>query len=58
MDNFKEEDIGNFIAKMGMTMANAAPSTLGTLLATAMMKGGRAIKGKSKLKLDDMVCLG
>ncbi|NMB28411.1 MAG: dihydroxyacetone kinase subunit L [Tissierellia bacterium] len=58
MDNFKEEDIGNFIAKMGMTMANAAPSTLGTLLATAMMKGGRAIKGKSKLKLDDMVCFG
>ncbi|WP_315121086.1 dihydroxyacetone kinase subunit DhaL [uncultured Clostridium sp.] len=58
MDKVEGKDIGAFIGKMGMVMGNTVPSTMGTLMATAMMKGGKAIKGLEKISLKDMVDFG
>jgi len=40
-----EETIpGKLMIRMGMTIAKTAPSTMGTLLATGFMKGGKAVE--------------
>jgi dihydroxyacetone kinase len=43
------EDIGKFLAGAGMAANRAAPSTMGTLLATALMRAGKVVKGKTEL---------
>ncbi|GAA0719230.1 dihydroxyacetone kinase subunit L [Clostridium malenominatum] len=58
MDKVEGEDIGALIGKMGMVMANTVPSTMGTLMATALMKGGKAIKGLKQITLKDMIDFG
>jgi len=45
---------GKFFMKMGMAIAKAAPSTMGTLLATGFMRGGKAIVGKPDLLTEDL----
>ncbi len=49
-----ETDIGKFFAQAGMIMAKAAPSTMGTLMATGFMRGGKAIRGKTVLEAVDV----
>lgn len=49
---YTESDIGVLFIKIGMAMAKAAPSTMGTLIATGFMRGGKAIKGAEQLDLD------
>lgn len=49
-----ETDIGMFFAKAGMTMSKAAPSTMGTLVATGFMRGGKAVKGRTELDSRDL----
>lgn len=44
-----ESDVGTLFAKAGMAMAKAAPSTMGTLVATGFMRGGKAVKGRTEL---------
>ncbi len=46
------DDIGKFLSGAGMAANRAGPSTMGTLLATALMRAGKAVKGKSELKPD------
>ena len=41
-----ENDIGIFLKKSGLVMAAAAPSTMGTLIATGIMKSGDVVKDK------------
>lgn len=55
LDNLNIEDIGMLIMKAGMIMANEAPSTLGTLVATGMIKGGKVLKGKKEIELNDII---
>ena len=50
----EETDIGKIFMKAGMTMAKAAPSTMGTLMATGFMRGGKAIVGKSEISVPDL----
>ena len=50
----EEADIGQIFMKAGMIMAKAAPSTMGTLMATGFMRGGKAIAGKSKISVPDL----
>ncbi len=45
MADADEDDPGMLFAKAGMAMAKAAPSTMGSLVATGFMKGGKAVKG-------------
>jgi dihydroxyacetone kinase len=40
-----EEDLGKFFFGLGRAFNNKAPSTMGTLLATALMRGGREVRG-------------
>lgn len=50
----KTDDIGKFLAGAGMAANKAAPSTMGTLLATALMRAGKAVKGKTELSNEDL----
>lgn len=54
----EDTDIGTVLGKMGMLMANVAPSTMGTLMATAIMKAGKEVKGRSEIGLKDAVDMG
>jgi dihydroxyacetone kinase-like protein len=49
-----ENDIGIFLKKSGLAMAGAAPSTMGTLMATAIMKSGDAVQGKWHIDKQDI----
>jgi len=50
----EETDIGKILMKAGMVMAKAAPSTMGTLMGTGFMRGGKAIAGKSEISAADL----
>jgi dihydroxyacetone kinase len=43
------DDIGKYLANAGMALNRAAPSTMGTLLATALMRMGKEAKGATTL---------
>jgi dihydroxyacetone kinase-like protein len=45
--------IGIFLKKSGFAMAGAAPSTMGTLVATGIMKAGDAVREKEFIELAD-----
>ncbi len=49
-----EDDLGSYIASAGMAVNRAASSTMGTLLATALMRAGKVAKGKSELTPEDV----
>jgi len=53
----EEEDIGRVFIKVGMTLAETVPSTLGTLIATGFMRAGKTIKGKTEVDLSDSVSM-
>jgi dihydroxyacetone kinase-like protein len=52
-ESLEETDVGKLLSRAGMTLARAVPSTMGTLLATGLMKGGKAITGKTEILLSD-----
>ncbi len=51
------EDLGKFFLGAGMAANRAAPSTMGTLTATGLMRAGREVKGKSQLTLQDLAAM-
>lgn len=57
---FTGTDIGKFFMQVGMTFAKAVPSSMGTLMASAFMKGGKEIAGKEVLTAADLskFCVG
>lgn len=42
-------DIGKLLMKAGMKMSSLVPSTMGFLMSTGVMEGGKALKGKTEL---------
>lgn len=54
VNGLEETDIGKILAKAGMTIAQIAPSTMGTLVGSGFMRSGKAVKGKQELGLTDM----
>lgn len=50
----QEKDLGIFLKKSGFAMAAAAPSTMGTLVATAIIKAGDAVKSKQCIDKSDI----
>ena len=50
-------DIGKWLAQAGMAANRAGPSTMGTLLATALMRAGKEVRGKSELTPDDLATM-
>lgn len=45
---------GRLFMKVGMAIARAAPSTMGTLVATGFMRGGKAVAEKRSLAAGDL----
>jgi dihydroxyacetone kinase len=43
------DDLGKFLAGMGMAFNRAAPGTMGTLIATALMRAGKVARGEASL---------
>lgn len=46
-----ETDIGKLLMKCGMKLSSAVPSTMGTLLASGLMSGGKAILGRAEIDI-------
>lgn len=42
-------DIGKTLMKAGIKMASVVPSTMGTLMASGVMEGGKSLKGKTEI---------
>ena len=51
-------DIGRVLVQAGMAFNNAAPSTMGTLMATAFIRAGKSVAGKQTIDLGDLVDMG
>ena len=45
----EEADMGKRLSKSGMKMSSVVPSTMGTLMSSGIMAGGKALKGKPEL---------
>lgn len=52
--NAEEADIGKLLGQTGIAINRAAPSTMGTLVATALMRAGQAVRGKTALEVADL----
>ncbi len=50
-------DVGKFLMSAGMATNKAAPSTLGTLFATALMRAGKLVKGKSEITAEELALM-
>ncbi len=49
-----DTDPGKLLVRAGMAIAKAAPSTMGTLMATGFMSGGKALQGAPSVGLAEM----
>ena len=49
-----DQDIGTLLTKSGLAFNGTAASTIGALLATACMRAGKAVKGKTEIDLADL----
>ena len=49
-----EGDLGKWLGKAGMAANRAGSSSFGTLLATALLRGGKAVAGKAPLTGEDL----
>jgi phosphoenolpyruvate---glycerone phosphotransferase subunit DhaL len=50
----EEPDLGKLLIKIGMAIARAAPSTMGTLVGSGFMSGGKAVTGVPALGVGEM----
>lgn len=48
-ENAEADDAGKTLMKAGMKMSSVVPSTMGTLMSSGIMEGGKALKGKREL---------
>jgi dihydroxyacetone kinase-like protein len=55
LPSLKGQDAGTIVARAGMTFNGKAASTIGALIATACMRAGKEIKGKTEIDLADLV---
>ena len=54
LKDFNEDKIGKIFIKAGMVLAEASPSTMGTLIADGLIKGGMVVKDKTEVNLSDL----
>ncbi|MGB4676796.1 MAG: DAK2 domain-containing protein, partial [Aggregatilineales bacterium] len=48
-DTAPDDDLGKYVMTAGMKVNSAAPSTMGTLIASGLMRAGREAKGRAEL---------
>jgi dihydroxyacetone kinase-like protein len=58
LETTEETDAGKLLAACGMNFNKASPSTFGTLLASAFLGAGQAVKDKQELRTDDLLSAG
>jgi dihydroxyacetone kinase-like protein len=51
------DDIGKWLGKAGVTANRVGSSSFGTLLATALMRAGKVVAGKTDLTPDDLAAM-
>lgn len=56
--DMNEDHPGEIIIKSGSILSQEAPSTLGTLIATAFIRAGKVVKGKDVIDLKDLANMG
>ncbi len=49
-----EADLGKLFMQVGMAIAKAAPSSMGTLVGSGFMRSAKALKGKTEMTADDL----
>lgn len=54
LSEWKGEDIGTVLVKAGMTLSNAAGSTIGAFVAMAFTKAGKQVAGKRQISLAEL----
>lgn len=58
LEELEGKPVSDQLARSGMAFNRAAASTFGVLFATAMMRGGAAVKGKDDAGVEDIVAIG
>ena len=53
-ENSEPGDSGKTLMKAGMKMAGLVPSTMGTLMSSGVMEGGKALKGKTEFGAEEL----
>jgi len=53
-DNGEEGNIGRTLMKAAMKMQSLVPSTMGTLMSSGIMEGGKALKDKSEIGAEEL----
>lgn len=53
-ENGEPGDVGKTLMKAGMKMSSVVPSTMGTLMSSGIMEGGKALKGKGEITAADL----
>lgn len=54
----QEADLGKLLFQVGSAIGKAAPSTMGTLMASGFLKSAKAFKGKTELTAEDYAAMG
>lgn len=54
-DNMDENNVGMTLVKAGMKMASVVPSTMGTLMSSGLMEGGKRLKDKKSIGRGELV---
>lgn len=57
IEEFSGDDIGEALKAIGFSIANEAAATMGTLTATAFIKGSEKAKGKKSITYDDIILI-
>lgn len=52
--NIEAGDVGKTLFKGAMKMGSLVPSTMGTLMSSGIMEGGKTLKGKSELGAEEL----
>ncbi|MBW7458055.1 dihydroxyacetone kinase subunit DhaL [Paenibacillus sepulcri] len=57
LPSIQEENAGVLLMRSAMVMGETVASTMGTLMATALIRGGKAVQGKTELSVEDLSTL-
>jgi dihydroxyacetone kinase-like protein len=57
LDALRDQDIGTILTTSGLAFNGTAASTIGALLATAWLRAGKEVKGKTKIGLTDLAAM-
>jgi phosphoenolpyruvate---glycerone phosphotransferase subunit DhaL len=54
LESLKDQDIGTIVTKSGLAFNGTAASTIGALLATACLRAGKVVQGKTEIGLAEL----